>query len=221
MSLLYYSRARFFMKFLPLLLASSLPAHVVSIYAAGKEDKLFLNDLSLRDPNHYSFANARSHVVYMKTCFMETMVERYPGQLSFVHLFPGLVITQAFGNPTLPTWFKAIWTVAAPFARLMATAPSEAGERVLSLASARYPAQEGKKITAKGEDAARSDDNTEIALGTNGRRGGGAYAVGIDGETLSIQKAYSKYKEEDLAATFWDHTMKVFDTIESGNVFTG
>lgn len=35
MALMYYSRMRFVVDLLPLLLESKLPAHVVSIYAAG------------------------------------------------------------------------------------------------------------------------------------------------------------------------------------------
>jgi hypothetical protein len=94
---------RLILKLLPLLLASPLPAHVVSVYGAGKEGKLFPEDLSLRDPKHYGFSNARSHVVYMTTFFMEALAERHRGRLSLIHVFPGLVMIAGFDSVRLPT----------------------------------------------------------------------------------------------------------------------
>jgi hypothetical protein len=88
MSLLYYSRMRFITKLEPLLLASKLPSHVISVYAAGHKGKLFKDDFSLRDPKHY-FANARSDVTFMTTVFMESLAERHKGQMSLVHIFHG------------------------------------------------------------------------------------------------------------------------------------
>lgn len=60
MSLFYYSRFRIINKLMPLLLKSKVPATIVSVYAAGMEKKLFLDDLSLRDLSHYSYTQARS-----------------------------------------------------------------------------------------------------------------------------------------------------------------
>lgn len=82
LSLLYYSRMRFATQLLPLLLASPRPAHIISIYAAGKETTLTSSDLSLRDPKNYTLSNVRSHAVIMKTFFMESLIERHPGKLS-------------------------------------------------------------------------------------------------------------------------------------------
>jgi hypothetical protein len=91
MSLMYYSRMRAITKLLPLLLKSKLPATVVSVYAAGMEGKLYPDDLSLRDQKHYSYLQARSHMNYMHTLFMETLAEQNPGKLSLIHIFPDLV----------------------------------------------------------------------------------------------------------------------------------
>lgn len=70
MSSLYYSRMRFIMQLLPLLLASPLPAHVVSVFGPGRDDEIFPDDLSLRDPKRYGFMNMGSHVAYMTTVFL-------------------------------------------------------------------------------------------------------------------------------------------------------
>lgn len=222
MSLLYYSRMRFIMKLLPLLLASPLPAHVVSVYAAGKEGKIFPEDLSLRDPKKYGFANARSHVTYMTTFFMETLAERYRGRLSLVHVFPGLVMTDAFNNASLPTWFKLMWWVATPVVRPFSVPPRECGERILFLATPRFPARNaiGTGTTAKVNEVTAAEGNAGIAMGTDDSRGGGAYAVNSDGETIPLNKAYQKVRKEDLAGKVWNHTMQAFQDIEAGSVFT-
>ena len=211
------------MKLLPLLLASPLPAHVISIYAAGLEGNFFPTDLSLRDPNRYSFANLRSHVTYMTTFFMETLAERYPGQLSLVHVFPGVVMTSAFNNPGLPAWFKFTWRVMSPIVRLFSVPADECGERMLFLATPRFPARKeaGREGAAQGEQATTGAGDPEIATGTDGRRGSGAYAVGQNGEVIPLKKTYAKIREEEMKAKTWDHTMKAFEEIEAGHVFAG
>ena len=223
MSLLYYSRMRFIMKLLPLLLASPLPAHVISVFAAGLEGNLFPMDLSLRDPKHYSFANLRSHVTYMTTFFMETLAERHPGRLSLVHVFPGVVMTKAFNNPGLPRWFKLTWRLVSPAVRLFSVPGDECGERILFLATPRFPAREetSGKGTAEGEKTTTSAGDAEIAFGTDGRRGSGAYAVNSDGETTPTKKTYANIRAEGMKVKTWDHTMKAFEEIEAGRVFTG
>lgn len=57
MSMHYFSRARFIFQLLPLLQSSTLLSHVVSVFAAGNEAKLISDDLSLRKPGNYNFAN--------------------------------------------------------------------------------------------------------------------------------------------------------------------
>ena len=78
-------------------------------------------------------------------------------------------------------------------------------------------AADAKKSDGGGATAAAGG----IATGTDGTPGGGAYAVNWDGETISTEKAYKKVRESDLAGQVWDHTMRAFDEIEAGTVFTG
>ena len=220
MSLRYYSRMRFIVQLLPLLLASPLPAHVISVYAAGKEGKLFPKDLSLRGPKLYDFANSRSHAVYMTTLFMETLAERHRGQLSLVHVFPGLVITGGFQDVQLPKWFKVTWWLAAPIARRFSISPSECGQRILFLATPRFTARQ-KKETAKDDEVTGVEGDNGLAMGSDGIRGSGAYAVSWDGETISTENTYKNVRGTDLARQVWDHTLRAFEEIEAGRVFTG
>ena len=221
MSLLYYSRMRFIIKLLPLLLSSQLPAHIISVYAAGKESNLFPEDLSLRDPKHYGFANARSHVTYMTTFFMENLAERHRERLSLVHVFPSVVITSGYTYPGLPMWFKLTWRLVGPIMRPFSIPPDECGDRTLFLATPRYPARKaiGTEIATSKETGA-TEGKVGIATGTDGNRGSGAYSVNWNGETIDTQKKYKEARETDLAKRVWNHTMNAFEEIEAGNVFT-
>ncbi|PYI10310.1 hypothetical protein BO78DRAFT_426891 [Aspergillus sclerotiicarbonarius CBS 121057] len=212
MSLMYYSRMRAIMKLLPLLLKSTLPAKVVSVYAAGFEDKLYPEDLSLRDLTHYSYSQARSHMIYMHTLFMETLAEQHRGKLSLLHIFPGLVLGPGFDNPDLPTWFKVLWRwIFVPLlAPLVTVPPTECGDRMLSLASLRYPPQ--------AVDSSESQE--EAVVGTDGRHGSGVYSLSRKGESNYNKKAYQKINKEEMRRKVWDHTMSAFEVIEAGKVFT-
>ena len=219
MSLLYYSRMRFIHQLLPLLHASPLPAHVLSIYAAGFEAKLFQDDLSLRKPEHYSFANCRSHVVYMKTLFMEALAKQNPGHLSLVHVYPSLIITDAFGKMDVPWWLKTLLGLSLPVLQPFTEKPEVFGERVLFLASPHFPAQESKDPGDKS-----SDTDGSVATGSDGVRGSGAYAVDNRGDPIpaaKAQKAYQNLRAEGLPSKVYEHTMQAFRDIETKGVFTG
>ncbi|KAF2094852.1 hypothetical protein NA57DRAFT_68393 [Rhizodiscina lignyota] len=214
MSLMYYSRMRIIMKLLPLLLKSTLPARVVSVYAAGIEAKLYPDDLSLRDLSHYSYSQARSHMVYMHTLFLETLAEQHRGKLGgLIHIFPGLVLGPGFSNPELPRWFRIVWHwIFVPlFGRLVTVKPTDCGERMLSLASPRYP--------PRPVDGSKSQKTEEIAIGTDGGAGTGVYSLTWNGENNLNAKAYEKFNKDEMRRKVWDHTTKAFDAIEAGKIF--
>jgi len=203
---------RFAHNLLPLLRASPLPtgAHIISIYAAGKEAAFHPSDLSLRDPKHYNISTLRSHVCYMKTLFFENLASHH--KLSCVHVFPGLVMTEAFNDEHLPRWFRILWWVVGPLAGWFSTPPREIGERVFFLATERYPA----KGIREGDGGSAG-----IARGTDGEVGSGAYAVNWDGETVANEKAYEKVRKEGWYEKVWKHTMSAFGEIDAGRVFAG
>jgi hypothetical protein len=72
------------------------------VYAAGFEAKLFEEDLSLRSLDKYSYPQARSHIIYMKTLFFETLAAQNKGKFALVHIFPGLVLGPGFNDPGYP-----------------------------------------------------------------------------------------------------------------------
>ena len=217
MSLLYYSRMRFVTKLLPLLLASPLPAHVVSVFGPGRDDKIFPEDPSLRDPKRYSFMNMGSHVAYMTTFFLEELAARNPGQLSLTHYYPSLVWTDGFKDATLPRWFR--WTCYALgwLIRPFTVPKTESGERVLFHASPRFPARPAKSA----EEIPKREGNVEIAVSSDGILAGGAYRTNWNGETMPTGKAYKKLREDGMSEKTWNHTLTAFKEIEAGKVFAG
>ncbi|KAH8697882.1 hypothetical protein BGW36DRAFT_407813 [Talaromyces proteolyticus] len=215
MSLLYYSRMRVILRLLPLLLKSNLPPRVVSVYAAGMEEKLFPDDLSLRDLKRYNYNQARSHMVYMHTLFMEALEQQNAGKIGLVHIFPGLVLGPGFQNPELPSWFRFIWRfIFVPLFGKMLTVPTEeSGARMLSLASPRY-APKG------GADFKKDEGIGGLATGTDGTPGSGVYALSWEGESNIKLKAYEKFNKDEMRKKVYDHTMNAFEVTAQGGVFT-
>lgn len=223
MSLWYYSRVRLTTQLLPLLLASNLPtgSRVVSVLGpgnekAGRENKVYPDDLSLRDPKHYGFIALGDQLAYMKTFFFEYLAKKYPGKISLIHYFPGLVFTDAFGDPKLPLWFKTAFTVLKPLLSLSSRTigREETGERLLFLASSRFPARE-----VSGDVKAGKGDEIGVATASDGVVGGGAYRIIYTGEVIPTVEAYTKHRKDGLPEKCVEHTLKAFEVIEAGKVF--
>lgn len=214
---------RFILNLMPLLLASDVPAHVVSVFGAGKEAEMYLDDISMRDPKHWGTLTTRTHVSTMHTFFFEHLATQHPGKLSLVHLFPGLVMTPAFHNPGVPLFMRIIFTVLGPLFRLMSTPVPEAGERTLFLASPqRFPARQAVELgEVPNSNALAGNSKLTVATGTDGKPGSGAYGVHINGETCHNAKLIEKYRAEGVGKKLCEHTMKALDTIASGQFWTG
>jgi hypothetical protein len=118
---------RFVTQLLSLLLASPLAARVVSVFGPGRDSKLVLDDLSLRDPRNFGFDNLGSHAAYMTTFFFEKMAASHAGKLSLSHYFPGIVITPAYKSDGVPSWFKGVYAVTSPIFRLATVDSKECG----------------------------------------------------------------------------------------------
>ena len=209
MARFYYSRMASITKLLPLLLASALPAIVVSVYAAGMEAKLHAGDLSLRQPSHYSYFQARSHIVYMHTCFFEELARRHPEQMRLVHIFPGLVVHKGMYSKDNPWWLRFIFTKVLPFFGMNMNL-DEVGHRMIALAStSMYPA-----LPPGG-----TETSTNTVKGTAGVPGSGAYALNEMGESAYPVKRYVKLDKQDLREKVWSHTNLALKQIRAGGRF--
>jgi NAD(P)-dependent dehydrogenase (short-subunit alcohol dehydrogenase family) len=209
MSRFYYSRIAFITLLTPFLVQSSLPATVISVYAAGMEAKLYPDDLSLRNPSHYSYSQARSHIVYMHTCYFEELAKSHRNQLRLTHIFPGLVVHEGMYSMSNPWWLRVLFTRVLPLFGVDVDL-EESGERMVSLASpAYYPAQ------------SQNDSAIDkIAItGTDGKLGSGAYALGWSGETVYPKKRYASLDKEGLRKNVWDHTNQALDDIRTQGIF--
>lgn len=210
MSRFYYSRIAFVTSLMPLVEKSSLPAAVVSVYAAGMEAKLYADDLSLRDPSHYSYSQARSHAVYMHTLVFEELARRHQGRMRFIHIYPGLVVHEGMGNPSNPWWIRFLFIRVLPMFRVDVNL-EESGQRMVSLASPTY-------YPAQARDGTAEVDSPAI-VGTNGSRGGGSYALTWSGESSYPAKRFASVDKDGLRKKMWDHTSSALEVIRSGGVF--
>ncbi|KAK4543374.1 hypothetical protein LTR36_005517 [Oleoguttula mirabilis] len=208
----YYSRVRFIMQLLPLLTASPLPGHVISVYAGTFEDGTSPGELPIGCPPDatYGVRNVRKHAIFMKTFLFEEIAARYAGRLSLVHIYPGLVDGPGMYSPEMPLWFRALWRLLKPLAQLLyMTPPDVCGQVMLYLGTSRYPAKTQKPA-----------EGIEVTRGTSGEPGGGSYTVGQRGDP---QKgvSYAKVRKEDTGRQVWDHTMETLERIERANQTDG
>ena len=217
-STVYYSRIRFTMQLAPLLTASPRAGHVVSIYAGGFEDGAKPGEMLIGcpPPSTYGVNGVRKHTSFMKTFVFEELAEKHAGHLSLTHIYPGLVDGPGFYSPEMPTWFRIVWRIMKPLAKLYMTSAEDCGDIMVYLATARYPAkgtleQGGAKTVAGG---------VEVAKSTLGEIGGGAYGVGQKGDVAAKGKAYEKMRKEGLSKEIWDHTMETFARAEKENAKT-
>ncbi|KAK6439427.1 hypothetical protein LTR95_004375 [Oleoguttula sp. CCFEE 5521] len=224
-SLLLFSRLRFIHSLSPLLPAppttssatlspTATATRIVSVYAAGYETAagtFFPEDLSLRQPGHFSFTNSRAAVVHMKTLLFEHFAQKqYEGRVSCIHVDPGMVITPSYTSTTNPWWFKVIYFFAAPFLKaFIATSEDEIGHRVVYFAtSGQYAAQ-------------RQGVDGEVVMGTDGVKGSGAYASRSNGKVFDVKQNYEKFRREGLGGKIVEYTETMLREIGEGRKFTG
>jgi hypothetical protein len=219
MSLLYYSRMRFTIRLLPLLLSSSTPAHVVSVFGPGRDTTFIPTDLSLRSPENYGFINSGSHVAYLTTFFMEYLAAQNPGKLALVHYYPGLVLSDGFQDPTFPFWFRGIFKYGAPLIKLLPSTldGEESGQRTLFNASPRFPPRPPDGQAA----SSQSVGDIGVAESSDGIVGGGAYRVYFNNEQVATPKKYKELREEGWLDKAVNHTLGAFGEIEAGRIFSG
>lgn len=133
-------------------------------------------------------------------------------------------MTQGIETGKLPGWVKWIWTwflraAVTPFA----VPNEECGERILFLASERFPARaaDGRERRREIEGDRAGAGASDVALGTDGNVGSGCYAVTSNSEIVSTDKAYKQKREDGIGDLIWEHTMKCFEEIDAGRVWTG
>lgn len=209
---------RIIINLLPLLTASALPAHIISICSAGLEwvGPFYPNDLAFTyNPKaHYGYMAARSQGTRMTTFFFESLAQQNLERLSLVHMHPGLVLGDTIWSSERPWWFFLIFRLLYPLLWLfVTTSPEESGQRTLYLATERF--------TARSQPERMTNTSGDVAMGTDGLPGGGAYSVSAQNEDNHIEQwnSYRKLREESMRQKVWEHTIRVFESIVGAEKF--
>ncbi|KAI9815134.1 MAG: hypothetical protein M1827_002977 [Pycnora praestabilis] len=213
----YYARMRFANNLLPLLQAASTSAstttppalsRVVSILAAGHEGPIVENDLGL--DHHFSLGNCAAHATVMTDFAFEELAKEYPNT-SFVHSYPGFLstgITRGLSAP-LRMAMKVLTICMSPWTVNV----GESGERNLFHAtSPSYPPASTRIADAAATSSLQKED--DVALGSTGEKGSGAYLLNWNGEVTGKQKLLKDYRERGVGKKIWEHTLEVFKRIE-------
>lgn len=207
-SLRYYVRARFIQNLLPLLKAPS-SSRIVSIHGAGKEGKMDEKDLELKTT--FTMQKAAMHTSTMNTLALEEVATTNP-TISCVHVFPGVVITPAYGilsddfsAPMKFVFRKAIM----PCAKLMTMGLPESGQRLLFTAtSARYPPAGVQEPPGSGVAIPAGAD---VVTGSDWKKGSGCYLLSPQGEPVGDKQLLEEYRKNGWDKKIWEHTQEVFD----------
>lgn len=196
-SIRYYSRFRILTTLLPLLRASTSP-RVVSVLAGGQEGQLWPEDWTLE--KHWGVASAGGASSSLTTFMLEELAaEEENKNISFVHLFPGLVRDTGlkFEGAGVIGGFLLSWIVLPIVLRIMGYSVQEAGERVLYAAT-------NEQI-----------ERTGSAKGSNGAFGSGVYLVGGDSAVVEAPVVAKNMREkEDMTSKVYEHTMEVFERVD-------
>jgi hypothetical protein len=205
---------RFILQLMPLLTASPVPGHVISVYAGGFEDGTSPGELPIDcpPPATYGVAGVRKHASFMKTFFFEELAEKHAGKLSLSHIFPGLVDGPGFYSTEMPAWFRFLWRLLKPLSSFIMTSPDVCGQVMLYLGTSSYP--------AKGtiQDGQNAIGEVEVAKSTKGEVGGGSYTLGERADVKNVGMSYEKVRTKDTGQQVWDHTMSILERIEKENV---
>ncbi|EHK16306.1 uncharacterized protein TRIVIDRAFT_39631 [Trichoderma virens Gv29-8] len=212
MAVHYYSRMRFISNLLPLLASSassSQLSRVMTVLGAGIGNRMVESDLGLK--TNFSLSNCGAHCGVMTDLMLERFAATWKGT-AFVHTAPGVVKTNLGSG--LPTCLRAAYKVAGQLLAPWTVGLAETGERHLYMATSnRYPPSESLNAATCGTPIEKND----VAEGSNGGRGSGAYLLNWDGR---VQKQNAnlleEYRRTAMAEKIWKHTEDVFDNCNRG-----
>ncbi|OBT81098.1 hypothetical protein VE02_10279 [Pseudogymnoascus sp. 03VT05] len=183
----YYSRMRLIQNLLPLL-RQSLQPRVLTLLNGGKEKPMFDDDICLE--KHWSADAVITHTTTMTSLALEHLAK--DEQITFLHVFPGLVNSGNFIRVTAAESAGVVWRVMlAVFCRMITvvqlifgTTPEECGERqAYHLTSDQF-----------GPGAWRIDNSSEVV-------------------TASAGDVFEKYRDGGWPEKIWEHTTAVFERV--------
>jgi hypothetical protein len=171
----------------------------VNVLGTGVETTdLYLDDLELKQPGHFSVQSYAHHSATMTSVSLKRLAERPENSgITFIHHHPGLVSTEIFKKSWGDQWSedKSAGGPSAP-SDITRSSPEEAGERSMYvMTSSQYG---GKGIAlAEGQNK---------GLAVNGRTKGSLFCVGDKLETLQLDGLLGKLEGNGASSIIWNKT---------------
>ncbi|KAM5373278.1 hypothetical protein ACJZ2D_007107 [Fusarium nematophilum] len=204
----YYSHIVFISRLLPQLRGaakSSASARVINVLAAGQEStNLFLDDLTLKHPGHFSIPTYAAHAATTVTLTLKRISEAPENKdIVFIHSHPGKVSTGLFMKSWAGRFDPSKAAAGPPPGTFVELTPEEAGERCLYLITSAEFGGNGVPV----------QDGRQAAL---------TLAHGARASLFSIDDKFEIVQQDDLLAELenmgapqkiWDHTFEAIDSI--------
>ena len=181
----YYSRQIFVRCLLPLLRAAFKPGanqyspRIVNVLGTGVETAdLYLDDLELKQPDHFSVQSYAHHSATMTSVSLERLAKRPENSdIIFIHHHPGLVSTEIFRKSWGDQWTEG-QAAGGPkvTSDITRSTPEEAGARSLYVMTSSQYGGKGVPLT----------EGQEQGLTVNGTTDGSLFCVGDKMETLQL-----------------------------------
>jgi len=153
---------------------------VIDTLFAGGEFRLYEDDLDL--VKSYNILKGKAHGPTMTTLAMDELAVQNP-RISFIHVHPGSVLTEAFDKVPGLIGFIARYIVR-PLMWPLSTAAAVVGQRALYVATA--------------PSFAASKENP------------GTFRTTLQSDICPESKFLEDLRKRDMAKTVWDHTLTVF-----------
>lgn len=199
----YYSHIVFILRLLPQLrkASASKPARVVNILAAGEEStELFLDDLTLQEPGHFSVTTYAKHAATSVTLSLRRIAEEEENRnVVFIHAHPGVVSTDLFKKSWGDKYDPDSAHFPMPTRHIVQCTPEEAGERSLYLATSAEYGGSGVALQS-GRQAAETLAH---------EKKGSLFAISDSLEFLQPDKLLSDLEQLGAPEAIWDHTIEV------------
>ncbi|KAF4555759.1 Short chain dehydrogenase-like protein 31 [Elsinoe fawcettii] len=199
MTLSYYSRILFIMRLLPLLNRAAAP-RVVSVLGGGLESSsIYLDDIDLREPDHFGPAKAQKQYLTMNTVTMEKLASENPN-ITFTHSWPGWINTGNVRRGLQPNSTLAwiIWFLLEPLIWLLAFNEEKGGQLHLYIATSQ--AFGGHGVPCK----------SGSGLNTAHERSPGLFLVDRKCNSSTNDKVMSSLRR-DVQPRVWAHTESVLE----------
>ncbi|KAI5365752.1 hypothetical protein J4E82_011215 [Alternaria postmessia] len=202
----FTGRKVFVLRLLPQLRRGSAtrPARVLNILAAGEESTdLYLDDLTLKKPGHFSVPAYAKHAATSVTLALKHIAEEEENSdIVFIHAHPGMVSTNLFQKSWGDKYDPDSAHFPMPTRHIFQCTPDQAGQRCLYLATSAEYGGVGVALQHSRQKA------ETIAHGSKGS----LFAVSDRLEFLQPDKLLDELQELGAPEVIWTHTMDVLKT---------